>query len=786
MSPYSRRAPARLALAFFLPILGALAAVAQSVYTPYSFVNLAGRPGSAGSLDGTGTNAQFNIPHSLAIDGAGNLFVADTFNHTIRKVTPAGEVSVIAGSPGNKGFVDGVGNAEAPRFNSPIGLASDASGNLYVADNGNQTLRKVTPAGTVTRLAGVVGTKGSLNGPSASATFNSPNAIAIDGNGNVFVSDLVNRVIRRIAPDGTVSTFAGTVGQQGATDGTGATARFTAPMGITVDSQNNLYVADQGGSTIRKITPAGVVSTLAGKGKQNGATDGTGADARFNAPEGVAVAPDGMIYVADTANQLIRRITPDGVVSTVAGVAGEKGSTDGTNTLARFNTPRGITVGKSGTVYVTDSANSTIRKLVVEFPLATVTTLAGEAGENGAVDAPGNQARFHFPYGIATDPAGNVYAIDRNNDSIRKVAPDGTVTTFAGIPGDGGSQDGTGGAALFYGPEELKVDASGSVFVVEHFNNTVRKLTPNGSNWIVTTIAGCASCPAGTNDGPGLAARFDGPFGLTLDRSGNVFVADTGSKTVRKVSPGPGGWTVSTFAGAPRIGGALDGTGTAARLSAPIALATDAQDNLFLADGPYIRKISPAGSVTTIAGQFINGSADGPGPSASFGLPRGIAVDQSGTLFVADTANHLIRRLTAAGAGWTVTTLAGKAGFTGAKDGEGEEARFNQPNGIAADTLGNVFVVEAGSHRVSRGKLPGSVVLQPPVIEVGPGTIQVGESAIVLQLQAGSPGTAIIEGSSDLKTWVPLRTNSIAGNAVGLTLPRPANANGFFRIRLEP
>src|SRR5438477_115552 len=473
----------KFVLALFGLGLTAIQTRAQSIYTPYAFTNFAGAPGGPGIADGIGSAAQFNVPHSAAVDSAGNVYVGDTFNHTIRKITPAGAVTTVAGLAGNKGYVDGVGTAEAPQFNSPIGLSADSAGNLYVSDNGNQTIRKVTPEGVVTTVAGQVAVKGSANGTGTGASFNSPNGTAVDSAGNVFVADLANRTIRKIAPGGAVTTFAGSTGLQGTNDGVGSTARFTAPMSIAVDNSNNLYVADQGGNTIRKITPGAAVTTLAGLGKIAGTNDGVGNAARFVGPEGVAV-----------------------------------------------------------------------------------------------------------------DSAGNVYVSDTGNDTIRKITPGGVVTTFAGTPGQIGSADGKGGAAQFYGPEELTVDGAGNIYVVEHFNNTVRQIAPDGTNWIVTTVAGCASCAAGTNDGTGIAARFNGPFGLTLDSSGNLYVADTGNKTIRKISPSQSEWAVTTFAGAPLQGGSLDGSGTNARFASPVGLAANA-NAIYVSDSSTIRKISFGGVV---------------------------------------------------------------------------------------------------------------------------------------------------------------------------------------------
>lgn len=753
--------------------------------TPGAVVStFAGQAGGIGLADGVGNAAQFDIPHSLAVDAAGNVYVGDTFNHTVRKIAPDGTVTTIAGSPHNKGFVDGVGTYQAAQFNSPIGIGADANGNLYLADNGNQTIRKVTPAGVATTVAGKVGVTGTAtNANGNNATFNSPNSTAVDSLGNIFVSDLVNRVIRKIAPNGDVTLFAGSPSkQQNTNDGVGTLARFQAPEGLAIDKADNLYVADQGASTIRKIAPDGTVTTLAGKGKVSGTNDGVGSLARFSSPEAVAVDGGGNVYVSDTGNQTIRMITPAGVVTTLAGSPGQKGNVDATNAVARFNVPRGIAVDSATNIYVADSANSTIRKLVLQGTNCIVTTLAGGTAQNNnvdSVDATGTNAVFSFLYGLTVDSAGTLFAVDRSNDDIRKITPAGVVTTLAGVPGLAGSYDGSGAAAQFDGPEELAVDSATNIYVIEHFNNTVRKISPNGTNWVVTTIAGCPSCPAGTNDGSGLTARFNGPFGLTVDPSGNVYVADTGNRTIRKLTPAGADWNVSTFAGTPVAGPIDDGTGTNAHFASPLGLAADAT-GLYVADSSNIRKVTYDGAVTTLAGciSCVPTAVDGTGTNAIFWSARGVAVDQAGDLYVADSANDLVRKLTSDGTNWTVTTLGGVPGQASGRDGVGAEARFNQPTGIGVDANGNVYVINSGENNVVKG-VPAGTVPVPLEFDTGSPFIVGGQFQIHLSGPSGT--SAIVEASTNLVNWTPLLTNSLP-----LTLPVPTatTPHQFFRAHL--
>jgi NHL repeat-containing protein len=301
--------------------------------------------GGSGGADGVGAAARFNLPQGVATDSAGNVYVADSFNNLIRKITPAGVVTTLAGS-GNPGSTDAIGAAAG--FNFPIGVATDGAGNVYVGDTGNFTIRKITAAGVVTTLAGTApgdngGGGGSADGTGAAARFGSPRGVATDSAGNVYVADYGVSTIRKVTPAGVVTTFAGTASLSGSTDATGAAASFASPLGVATDSADNVYVADSGNSTIRKITPAGVVTTLAGTAGVPGSTDATGAAASFASPLGVATDSAGNVYVADTNNGTIRKITPAGAVSTVVGVAGQAGFAPGA-LPGLLESPRGVAV----------------------------------------------------------------------------------------------------------------------------------------------------------------------------------------------------------------------------------------------------------------------------------------------------------------------------------------------------------------------------------------------------------------------------------------------------------
>lgn len=320
----------------------------------YVVTTIAG-DGTASFLDGAGLYAKFNAPHGLAVDAQGNIFVADHQNHRIRKISPAGGVSTFAGN-GNATFADGTGTSAM--FNRPNGMAIDAAGNLFVADQMNHRVRKVTPAGVVSTLAGN-GAASFAEGNGVQAMFNTPTGVAVDVAGNVFVADYMNNRIRKIATNGDVTTFAGN-GGTGFADGQGTAAMINGPHGIATDPAGNVYVAEGWGARIRKISAAGLVSTLAGNGA-TGFADGIGTNTMMNYPHGILVDSQGNIIFVDRGNARIRKLFPDGTLVTLAGAG--TGYADGTGTTALFSTPTGIALDAKGNLYVGDSVNQRIRRM---------------------------------------------------------------------------------------------------------------------------------------------------------------------------------------------------------------------------------------------------------------------------------------------------------------------------------------------------------------------------------------------------------------------------------------
>jgi sugar lactone lactonase YvrE len=612
----------------------------------------AGALGGGGTIDGTGEAARFSGPAGLAIDAAGNLFVADFGNSVIRKVTSTAAVSVFAG-------VMRVTGHDGGRLTRPRGLIMDAAGNLLVTDA--NAVRKVTPTGVITTIAGDVDTEGSLNATGVQARFRKPGALALDGAGNIFVADTGNHVIRKIAVNGVVSTIAGAAGLTGSDDGVGASARFNEPTGIVVDGAGNIFVADTNNFTIRKISAQGKVTTVAGKAAFYGTDDGTGENARFGFPKVLAFDRDGNLLVGD---RYIRKVTAAGVVTTLAPA------------MAVFAGPLGIAVDSGGGIFFSSE------QAIYKVNATGVTRVAGANETYNMMDGESNNARIAAPWGLTLDNFGNSFFADLS--TIRKVTPTGSVLTLAG--GNVGSKDGVGSQATFDYPRSVAMGGA-DLFVADTENDMIRKVTADG---VVTTIAGQAGQNVGSKDGAVAVALFSFPWGIAADATGTIFVADTNEETIRRIKDGQ----VTTIAGAPKQRGSSDGNGSSARFDNPQDLALDQEGNLFVVDrsNRTIRKLTPTGTVTTVAGQpGAPQSVDGVGTAARFIDPVAVAVGPGGNLFVAD--HHTVRKIAPDG---MVTTVVGIPGQIGVRPGP-LPGSLNFIRGIAVTPNGNLVLLSEGA-----------------------------------------------------------------------------------------
>jgi sugar lactone lactonase YvrE len=761
--------------------LTAIHSFAQSTYEPYTFTTLAGGRGFV-SPDRAGRATFFYNPNGVAVDSSGNLYVADTFNHVIQKVSPDGAVTTFAGVSGLPGHVDDTGSAA--RLNYPIDVTIDNVGNLYVAE-GSHTIRKVTPTGAVTTLAGLAGSSGSADGTGSAARFFEPHSLAVDTTGDVFVADYFNSTVRKITPEGVVTTIAGRAGSNGSADGLGSAARFYFPQGIAVDGGGNLFVSNSEVNTIRKVTPVGtnwMVTTIAGLAGTFGSVDGTNSAARFAGPKGCGADGNGNIYVADNDGNTIRKVTPVGtnwVVTTLAGTAGKPGSADGIGRDARFYGPFDVTADSAGNLFVADGGNNLIRKLTLAETNWVVTTVAGLGRNHGSADGASRDALFQLPSSVAVDSSGNIYVAGQGNSSIRKVTSTGVVTTLAGLSGNLGSANGTGPAARFYGPSGLTLDSAGNLYVTDTINSTIRKVTPDG---VVTTFAGTAGVDSDGNplhgyvNATGAAARFYFPTAITIDSATNLYVADSFNGAIRKITSTR---VVSSIAGFPNLNadgfplpGSADGIGTAARFFHPSGIAVDSAGNIYVADtfNHTIRKIDTAAVVSRLAGVAgLAGNVDGIGAVARFNYPSGLAMDSDGNLYIADSANNTIRKMTPGG---VVTTLGGLPGITGSADGQGSVARFYYPAGVALDSAGNLYVADYFLSTIRKGYPP------PKLFNT---RFEAGQFRFDLSAPPGQ--VVVVETSPDLVSWLSVWTNT---GTLNFSDPQSgASSTRFYRAQVR-
>jgi len=612
---------------------------------------IAGTPGSGwGAVDGTALQARFWAPYTLSADAGGNLYAGDW--NTVRRLTPTGSVKTLAGDPRTCAEQPGTGSSARfcfPLATLPIGggsiIMGDWAGVLWqISPNGSASQMGATSFWCISGLAGTAATfyvadmcRGNVlwrvqGGVVTSfATLSSfPGQVSMDGAGNLYVAE--GTFIEKVTPGGVVSLLAGGP-SPGHADGQGAAASFgcatNAPedeyltayngaFGITTLTNGTSYVTDPCNHTVRRISPTGLVTTLAGSSAQIGSADGPGASARLWTPLGIAHDGAGNLFVSDEYNANIRKISAVGQVSTFTGPSPAYwGTADGTGTSARFNGILGIARDASGTLYVSDAGSHTIRRISRSN---VVSTWAGSAAQPGAVDGVGSAARFNYPSGLALSPTGTLYVSDSYNDAIRAIAPDGTVTTFAGALGVAGAVDGPLIAARFDHPHAMAIDSTGALYVADTHG---LRLIANGT---VTTLE--ASSPA---------FDYRAVEGLAVDDTGVIYLTQTQRHSLYTMTQA-GVRTLLAGADCPGYGagcfGRADGVGTSARFMRARALAIGADRNVYVNDAyaGRIAKVTPAGLVTTVVGDALlpiktvlgplPGRIAGPGPLTMLpGLP---------------------------------------------------------------------------------------------------------------------------------------------------------------------
>jgi uncharacterized protein (TIGR03437 family) len=719
--------------------------------------------------NGPATSAQLNGPAGLAVDSADNLYIVDQFNYRIRKVS-SGVITTVAGN-GTYGFGGDNGPATSAQFRFsyggvPIGLAVDSARNLYIADYYNNRVRKVSN-GVITTVAGN-GTQGFSgdNGPAVSAQLNQPEGLAVDSAGNLYIADWQNSRIRKVA-NGVITTAAGN-GTRGFSGhgGPATSAQLAYPQGVAVDSGGILYIADTSNSSIRKVAN-GVITTVAGNGTFGFSGDnGPATSAQLNGPSGVAVDSAGNLYMGDLGNTRIRKVS-NGVITTVAGGGSSLGD-NGPATSAQF-TPSGLAVDSAGNLYIADWQNNRIRK-VSNGVIATVAGngTQGFSGDNG----PATSAQLNYPAGVAVDSAGNLYIADEVNNRIRKVT-NGVITTVAGNGTSGFSgDDGPATSAELYFPSGVAVDSAGNLYIVDSHNFRIRKV----SNGVITTVAGDGMPGFSGDNGPATSAQLSDPSGVAVDSAGNLYIVDSHNYRIRKVSNG----VITTIAGNGMIGNSGDGgPATSATFDVPESIAVDSAGKVYIADSYNwtIRVLTPASctySVSPTALQF---------PASGGSLTVNVQSAASCALAVSGLPGWMTVSGASSGAGSASVTLAVVPNNTGAPLGAiivvaGVSVTVTQPAPATVPLPPIKSVVNAASY-IGGPVAPGEVVtifgtvIGPPTAAyatVDPSTGKLATTIGGVQvLFSGTPAPMIYAGSTQVSAVVPYEIASVANPSVRIT-----------------
>jgi len=665
--------------------------------------------------------ASLSDAEGVAVDSTGNVFIADANDHRVRKIATDGTISTVVGD-GFPGFYGDGGPASAARINTPYGIAVDRAGNLYIADLGNNRVRKIGPDGTITTVNGT-------------EKFLAPRNVALDAAGNLYVSEFGGHRVRRVASDGTISTIAGTGTAGFSGDGGSATAaQLNYPAGLAFDSAGNLYIADSSNNRVREVLAYGMITTVLGT-----TAPGATLPNQLNVPTGLAIDSTGNLDVADSGNQRIQQLAPSGGIQTLPG-AGRDVAADG-----------------KGDLFI--AAGSQVLELTPSLKLSTIA--GGGLYLYGGDGGPATAARLNGPVALALDAAGALYVADQRNARIRKVDTSGIITTIAG--------DGTFGS----GPGELSapggvaVNSSGMVYIADQNNDRIQAIVSSGN---IVTVAGIA-VPGFNGDGlPATSTQIFSPGAMAIGVDGAIYFVDKGNQRLREIRSDQ---TISTLAQMAANGVAVDTSG--------VLYITDA-------DLHEVFRIDRAGHQDVIAGTGAAGFGGDGGAAlaAQLNSPGGVAVDRQGSIYIADTGNHRIRVVTPDG---TIRSIAGNgaAGF-GGDAGPALSAVLNAPTALAVDATGNIWIADTGNNRVRRLAPAGTTTevgqqsTPPAVVSAASmlaGPVAPGEIVSIFGLGIGpvTPANGALGSSGALPTELVQTQVLFGGQAAALFYAQDSEIN---------
>jgi Concanavalin A-like lectin/glucanases superfamily/FG-GAP-like repeat/HYDIN/CFA65/VesB-like, Ig-like domain/Abnormal spindle-like microcephaly-assoc'd, ASPM-SPD-2-Hydin/FIMAH domain/NHL repeat len=717
-----------------------------------------------GPNDVPAVDANFGNPWGVAVDGSENTYVAVPSQNRVFKVDASGQLTVVAGN-GTPGYSGDGGPATSASLRGPSGVAVDSVGNLYISDTSNQRIRRVDTSGNISTVAGN-GTYGygGDGGVATDASLRDPFGVAVDITGNVYIADTDNERIRKVDTAGKISTVAGngSVGFNG--DGGLATnANLHSPLGVAMDAAGNLYIADTGNGSIRKVSANGNISTVAGISGTGGFSGdgGPATSAMLGIPSGIGVDSDGNLYIADSNNGRIRKVDTSGTIATVAGdgIGGFVGD-GGPATIASLMYPRGVALDSARNLYIADTNNNRIRKVDTSGNISTVAGNGsfGYSGDGGLATSAG----LYNPFDVSVDGSGNLYIADTNNNRIRKVDASGNISTVAGngtagYSGDGGAAT----SASLASPYGVAVDGAGDLYIADAGNSRIRKVDASGN---ISTVAGNGTEGYSGDGGPATSAGLLFPARVAVDSAGNLYIADTDNQRIRRVDASG---IISTVAGNGTAAYSGDGgAATSASLAYPKGITIDSAGNLFIADtdNQRVRKVDISGNISTVAGGG-SGADGGPAISASLAYPWGVAIDSTGDLFIGDTSSQRIRKVDNSG---IISTVAGNGSYGYSGDGgPATSAMLTSPSGVAVNGAGDVFIADTNNQRVRKV----TVFVPAPAVSLSPTSVDFGDEAQGAQstpqtVTVSNTGTADLHVSEVSATGDFLETNDCVSGVV--------------------
>ena len=741
---------------------------------------------SFGGDDGPATAARLFGPDGLALDKRGNLFIVDQQNFRIRKVSSTGIITEVAGN-GLEGTSGDGGQATDAELGGYIHIAVDTAGNLLISD-GQSKIRKINSSGIIYTMAGTTGVGfGGDGGPATAASFHNPYGIAVDKSNNVYIADALNERIRKINAAGIVSTIAGTgyrdsIGHGGFSgDGGYATdAELYWPMEVAFDYAGNIYFTDGGNGRVRKIDTAGIISTIGGGGSLYARSGESATSVLLFNVACLAVDSSGNVFMSNYYG--VNEIDTSGYIINIVSGYGFGGD-GGLASAALVAQPTSLVCDRNGNLYISDRLNNRVRRIDTS---GIINTVAGGGlsgfGDGGAATA----AELYFPSGIALDTIGNLFVADWGNNRIRKINNAGIITTIAGTNYSGFSGDGGAAtAAELKNPRGVAIDKNGNIFIADSDNGRIRKINTSG---IISTVGGATGAYLYEDGAAATDVEIGIPFLICVDRIGNIYFSDY-ARVLKIDTSG----IINTYAGGDSIGFSGDGgPATDARFNYYInGLAVDGVGNLYIADSynNRIRKVDASGYISTFAGTGSATGHTGDGGAATdaeLNGPSDVAVDLLGNVFIADFYNSCIREVTTDG---IIHTIAGNdtAGFRG--DGGPATMAEMTPSNVVVDAHLNKFLIDANRIRkISAGHVPAITISSAICVGVT-STLTDSVSGGIWSISNPSvatitPSTGIITGINAGAAMVYYNTiNGVASRSITVTaLPVAAAISGSTTI----